>query len=266
MDNKNTNNNREEVVLVTGAGEGIGQATAEMFATLGYRVACLGRHSENTTGTAEEIRENGGKAIPVVGDISRYGEMESAVARIRDEWGRLDVVVANAGVNGVWAPIEDLQVEEFESTLRINLIGTFHTIKAAVPLLKVRGGSVVIIASINGNRIFSTHGATAYSCSKAGQVAMMKMLALELADRHIRVNSVCPGSFKTNISDNTEKRNREDGLAPVIYPEDQIPLTGGKAGRREDCAELICFLAGPSAAHITGTNVVIDGAESLLKG
>lgn len=141
-----------------------------------------------------------------------------------------------------------------------------HTIKAMYPLLKIRGGSVIITSSVNGNRIFTNGGATAYSCSKAAQVAMMKMLALELAPDHIRVNSISPGAITTHIGENTRKKDQEKAKYPVDYPEGKIPLTHGSAGDPEDCAELVYFLGSPGARHITGTNIYVDGAESLLLG
>ena len=124
--------------------------------------------------------------------------MEGAVEQMVERWGRLDVVFANAGVNGVWAPIEELEPEEWR-TIDINLSGTFFTVKYAVPHLKKRGGSVIITSSVNGTRIFSNTGATAYSCSKAAQVAFAKMVALELAPRKVRVNVICPGAIETKI-------------------------------------------------------------------
>jgi NAD(P)-dependent dehydrogenase (short-subunit alcohol dehydrogenase family) len=254
------------VTLITGAGEGIGRATAIKFAREGYRVACLGRHLENTADTVDTIRENGGEAISLVADISNYPDMEKSCQQIEEKYGRLDVVFANAGVNGVWAPLDKLTPEEFDKTIRINLNGTFHTIKAMYPLLKVSGGSVIITSSVNGNRIFTNGGATAYSCSKAAQVAMMKMLALELAPDHIRVNSICPGAITTQIGDNTQVKDRDDAQYPVEFPEGAIPLTHGSAGKPMDCAELVYFLGSPEARHITGSNIYVDGAQSLLQG
>jgi NAD(P)-dependent dehydrogenase (short-subunit alcohol dehydrogenase family) len=162
------------VALVTGAGSGIGEAGARLLAHEGARVALVGRTDKELEQVAAGI---GDAAMPVVADISRADQMERAVGRVVERWARLDIVFANAGVNGVWAPIEELDPEEFRRTLDINLTGTFLTIKSAVPHLKRRGGSVVITSSVNGTRIFSNTGATAYSCSKAGQVALAKMLA-----------------------------------------------------------------------------------------
>jgi NAD(P)-dependent dehydrogenase (short-subunit alcohol dehydrogenase family) len=255
-----------KVALITGAGSGIGKATALLFARHGAQVAALGRNGEELQETVNIITREGGKAIPVTADISDANQMEAAVGEVNRQWGRLDIVFANAGINGVWAPIEDLSPEEWDSTISINLRGTFLTVKYAIPLLKKHGGSIIITSSVNGTRIFSNTGATAYSCTKAAQVAFTQMAALELAQHRIRVNVICPGAITTEIDDNTEKRNLEEADVPVEFPEGKIPLTDGKPGKSEQVADLVLFLASDRASHITGTPIWIDGAESLLMG
>ena len=257
----------DRVALVTGAGSGIGAATARRFARAGARVALLGRTAEELERVRDAIARGGGTARLAIADVSDADAVRRACDETAAEWGRLDVVVANAGVNGVWAPIEELTPEEFEDTLRINLLGTFLTIKYAVPhLRKGGGGSVVVTSSVNGTRMFSNTGATAYSASKAGQVAITKMLAVELAKHRIRVNVVCPGAIDTNIDDSTEKRDLEGAREPVEFPEGEIPLTDGEPGTSEQVAELMLFLASDASRHVTGTEVWIDGAQSLLQG
>jgi NAD(P)-dependent dehydrogenase (short-subunit alcohol dehydrogenase family) len=182
-----------------------------------------------------------------------------------DAWGRIDIVFANAGINGVWAPLEELTPEDWDQTLGINLKGTFLTVKYAVPHLKKRGGSVIVTASVNGTRIFSNTGATAYSSSKAGQVAFTKMVALELAPDKVRVNVICPGAIETNIDESTEKRDLDAVRIPVEYPEGAHPLED-RPGTADQVAQLVLFLASDASSHITGTEIWIDGAESLLRG
>lgn len=256
----------DQVALVTGAGSGIGRATAELFAQQGARVGLLGRTEEELQDVAKAIRDAGGEALVLVADVSRPEEMQSAVQQLVDEWGRLDIAVANAGINGVWAPLEELKPDEFRKTLDVNLFGTYLTLYYSVPHLKKRGGAVVITSSVNGTRNFSNSGATAYSASKAAQVAMTKMLALELASDRIRVNVVCPGAIETNIPENTEQRNLEEAREPVEYPEGRIPLTDDRPGSSEQVAHLMLFLVSKASSHISGTEVWIDGAQSLLQG
>lgn len=255
-----------KVALVTGAGSGIGKAAAQLLAKEGAKVAALGRTEEELEKTVAQIQGDQGEAIPVVADISQPDEMQQATQQIVDKWGRLDIVFANAGINGVWAPLEELAPEEWDKTLNINLKGTFLTVKYAVPYLKQQGGSVIITSSVNGTRIFSNSGATAYSCSKAAQVAFAKMVALELAKHRIRVNVICPGAIETDINESTEQRDLEQVREPVEFPEGKIPLTDGKSGTSEQVAQLVLFLASDASSHITGTEIWIDGAESLLKG
>lgn len=255
-----------KVALVTGAGSGIGKAAAKLLAKEGAKVVVLGRTEEELEKTVAQIQGDDGEALPVVADISQPEQMQQATQQIVDKWGRIDIVFANAGINGVWAPLEELAPEEWDKTLNINLKGTFLTVKYAVPYLKKQGGSVIITSSVNGTRIFSNTGATAYSCSKAAQVAFAKMVALELAKHRIRVNVICPGAIETDISESTEQRNLEHIKEPVEFPEGKIPLTDGKPGTSEQVAQLVLFLASDASSHISGTEVWIDGTESLLKG
>ena len=256
----------DRVALVTGAGSGIGKNAAKLLAYANAKVAVLGHTRDELEATAKELSDNGHEALPLLADLTNPVEMEKAIAKIKSAWGRLDIVVANAGVNGVWAPIEDLALEEWDQTINTNLRGTFLTLKFAVPLLKVQGGSVIIISSVNGNRIFSNTGATAYSCTKAAQVALGKMLAVELGPKKIRVNVVCPGAITTEISDNTKQRNLEEVRIPVEFPAGSIPLTGKSPGTSGEVAELIWFLSSDYSDHISGSEFYIDGAQSLLRG
>ncbi|HEY9636034.1 MAG TPA: SDR family NAD(P)-dependent oxidoreductase [Coleofasciculaceae cyanobacterium] len=255
----------ERVVLITGAGSGIGKAAALLLAKEGAKIAALGRSDDELKETVTQIKDAGSEAIPVIADISKPEEMQQAVQQIVNQWGRLDIVFANAGINGVWAPLEELEPKEWDKTINVNLTGTFLTVKYAVPYLKKQGGSVIITSSVNGTRIFSNTGATAYSCTKAAQVAFTKMVALELAEDRIRVNVICPGAIETNIEESTERRDLEKIQEPVEFPEGHIPLTDGKPGTSEQVAQLVLFLASDASSHITGTEIWIDGGESLLK-
>ncbi len=255
-----------KVALITGAGSGIGKAAALGLAQAGAKAAILSSSADELEKVAAEIERNKGEALMLTADISQPEEMQRAVQQIIDRWGRLDIVFANAGINGVWAPIEELSPEEWNQTISINLSGTFYTIKYAVPYLKQQGGSVIVTSSVNGTRMFSNTGATAYSATKAAQVAITKMLALELADEHVRVNVICPGAIESKIDENTERRHLEHVRPPVEFPEGKIPLTAGKSGTAEQVAQLVLFLASDLSSHITGTEVWIDWAQSLLQG
>jgi NAD(P)-dependent dehydrogenase (short-subunit alcohol dehydrogenase family) len=250
-----------KVALVTGAGSGIGKATALLMGKEGAMVAALSRTESEVQQTADEIRRNGGQAIALKADISKYDQMQAATKAIIDQWGRLDIVFANAGINGVWAPLEELTLDEWNTTININLTGTYITVKLALPYLKQQGGSIVICSSVNGTRVFSNSGATAYACTKAAQLAFTKMMALELAPSKVRINVVCPGWIESKIGDNTEARNMKERVGSMW-----VPLTGNLPGKAEQVASVVLFLASDASSHVSGTEMWIDGAESLTQG
>lgn len=252
------------VALVTGAGSGLGAAAALALAAEGANVVLVSRTESELEEVATKVEALGREALVFPADTAEDQAMEALFDEIRRRFGRLDFVFANAGVNGAWAPIDDLKPDEWDSTIRINLRGTFLTIHFAVPLMKEKGGSIAITSSINGTRTFTTAGASAYSTTKAGQLALGQMLALELAKYRIRVNVICPGAIESEISDNTEKRDTDEAKVPAKFPQGTVPLTKGEPGRAEDVADLVVFLASDRSRHISGTPIWIDGAQSLL--
>lgn len=253
----------DRVALVTGAGSGIGAASALAFAQAGADIILVSRTASEIEAVGETVTQLGRTALAVTADAASDDDMRKLFARIKRRFGRLDIVVANAGINGVWAPVDELKPKEWDETIRVNLRGTFLTVHHAVPLMD-RGSSIVIVSSINGTRTFTTAGASAYSTTKAGQLAFGQMLALELAPRGIRVNVVCPGAIDTEISDNTSKRATAKAKVPAKFPKGTVPLTNGKSGTPQDVADLVLFLASDRARHITGSPVWIDGSQSLL--
>ena len=252
-----------KVALITGAGSGIGRAAATLLAAEGARIAALSRTEEELRDTVRQIEQRGGEGAVFTADVSDEEQMRAVSEAVAKRWGGIDIVFANAGINGMWAPLEDLPVEEWDRTLDINLKGTFLTVKHALPYLKKKGGSVIVTASINGTRVFSNTGATAYACSKAAQVAFTKMLALELAPHRIRINVICPGAIETDIEDSMEQRGIEDLGVAVEFPDGWHPLRG-EAGTAMQVAHAVLFLASDAADHITGTELWIDGGESLI--
>jgi len=255
-----------KVALVTGGGSGIGKASALKLASEGARVAVLSRTREEIEKTAAEIVAAGGEALAVVADTSDEHQMREAIEQTLARFGRLDVIVANAGINGVWAPIDDLKPDEWDKTMAVNLRGTYLTLHLGVPhLKKAGGGSIIVVSSINGTRTFTSPGATAYTATKAAQVAMVQQLALELGKHHIRVNAVCPGAIDTSIPDNTQVRHQEETEIPVVWPQGDIPITDGRPGSSEDVAEVIAFLAADASRHVTGSPIWVDGGQGLLR-
>ncbi len=256
-----------KVALVTGAGTGIGKAAAVLLAKEGARVGVLGRRDNVLQQVADEIRLSGGESLVLGADVSNPQEMKAAVDRLASHFGRLDIVFANAGINGIMAPVEEIEPEEWDQVMDINLKGTFLTVKYSVPYLRqAGGGSIIIDSSVNGTRMFSNTQMGAYATTKAGQVAFGKTIALQLARDKIRVNIICPGAVVTEIGRNTFSRNAERVAKKIDYLEGNIPLTGGKAGQPEQVAQLVLFLASDASDLITGTEIWIDGGESLVEG
>lgn len=250
-----------KVALITGAGSGIGHATALLFAAQGAKIVVLDISEEAAAPTKDAIEKIGGHALTVAADISSPEAVQNAVNQAIETFGQLDIVYANAGINGVWAPIEELTPEEWDNTLNTNLKGTFLTIKYAYPHLKERGGAILVTSSVNGTRTFKGER-IAYSCTKAGQVILVRSLAVEFAKHNVRINAICPGAIETNIGQSTEQRDTETVGLKVEYPEGNRPLNDGKAAH---VAQLALFLASDAAMHISGTEVFIDGAETLIQ-
>lgn len=255
-----------QVALVTGAGSGIGEAAAGFLAEAGAAVALVDLDAESIDKVRDDLVAQKFRAMSLSADIGDEAAMNKVCRQTVKHLGRLDVVVANAGINGFWGPLEETSVEEWDKVMAINLRGTFLTVKHALPFLKERGGSVIITSSVNGTRMFSNTGASAYATSKAGQVAFAKMIALELAKHRIRVNVICPGSVRTNIAASTKQVDLEEIREPVEFPAGVVPLKRGAPAEPDDVAKLIWFLASPASAHISGTEIFIDGAQSLFQG
>jgi NAD(P)-dependent dehydrogenase (short-subunit alcohol dehydrogenase family) len=255
-----------KVALITGGGSGIGAATARLLAAKGATVALLDVVEASAAGIMKEITDAGGNAFVLAADVGDEKQMKAAFDAVETREGRIDLMLVGAGINGTWAPVDDMTPEEFDRTIRINLRGTYLSFHYGVPLLKkAGGGSVVVISSINGQRTVSTAGASAYSATKAAQAAMARQLSLELSFAKIRVNSVFPGATQTSIGLNTWRRNTDDIRIQIEYPGGDVPITGGKRASAEDVGEGIMFLFSNAARHITGAELNIDGGQSLIR-
>ncbi|RAV02306.1 SDR family NAD(P)-dependent oxidoreductase [Paenibacillus sp. YN15] len=255
------------VALVTGAASGIGRSAALLMARHGARLLLADKDEKRLAEVGTAIRELGGEAVPLPVDIADEAGIEAAFREgVSRFGGKLHVLFANAGINGTLSPIESMPLEEWNKTVDVNLKGTFLTVKHAIPYLKQQGGSIIITSSVNGNRIFSNFGFSTYSTTKAGQVAFAKMAALELAQYRIRVNVICPGAISTNIGESTETLPEVQEIRiPVEFPAGDQPLRHGPGSPRE-VANLVLFLASDEASLVTGTEIYIDGAESLIRG
>lgn len=244
-----------KAALVTGGGSGIGLGCAQRLARDGATVTICGRNEERLQRALETL---GGSARYVVADVTNEADLVAAVASASEPTGSLDVVVANAGATEALGPLPLVDAGAFERDLRLNVIGTFLTIKASAPALaQAGGGSIIAMSSIAG---VLTHRIMApYSASKAGLEMLVKNAADELGAYKIRVNALRPGLVPTETSDPLASNDatREDYLA-------QMPL--GRLGEVEDIAGAVAFLAGPDSTWITGQCIGVDGGHSLRRG
>lgn len=257
-------NFKNKNVLITGAGSGIGKAAALQFAAEGANIAIIGRGAKKLESAQQEIEAKGASCISLVADVSEDSIMKNTYETLSKKWDHIDVLFANAGINGLWAPIDQFPVEEWDKVHAINMRGTFLTVKYAIPLMKENGGSIIIDASINGVSSFSKSGIAGYASSKAAQVAFGKVAALELAPFKIRVNMICPGATESNIDEHMEVRCEESLIRWIEYPRGFTPLTGNAYAKAEQVANTVLFLADVNASHVTGTVLLVDGGSSLI--
>jgi NAD(P)-dependent dehydrogenase (short-subunit alcohol dehydrogenase family) len=244
----------DRVVFVTGAGSGIGRATAELFAHAGARAFCVDVDRDGLAATVAKIRDDGGTADGTHCDVAVLAAVEAAVARCVETFGGLDVLLNIAGIGG-FSRFEEIDEATWQRTLAVNLTGPFHTIRTALPhLLKGRGANVVNVASTAGVR--GTAYAAAYAASKAGLLNFTKTLALEFATRDLRFNCVCPGGVRTPLV--AKMFVRRDDLEQNLINYSAPPKLGHLA-EPIDIARVIAFLASDDARTVNGVGLLADG-------
>lgn len=242
-----------KVCVVTGAGSGIGRATALRLAAEGGHVLCADINAASATETAEEIASTGGSALARQVDVADPRAVDAMVADAVQNFGQLDVLVNNAGVNlpGVLHEVSD---EVIERTLAVNVKGQIYGCRAAIPHMLDRGGSIINISSVNG--IVSEPFLAVYSASKGASVMLTKGVALDYAKRGIRCNVVCPGWVDTPI--NYAHAEMMGGLQKVYDTIDSFqPI--GRPGQPSEIANVVLFLASDESSLMTGSVVVADG-------
>lgn len=240
--------------IVTGAGSGIGKATAERFAKEGASVLCVDINADAVAETVEQIRDAGGVAEAMTADISVRSQVQAFTAKCVDTYGRLDVLINNAGVNlpGVFHEAPD---DVIDRTLNVNVKGSMYASQAAIPhMLKQGKGSIVNLSSVNG--LVSEPFLAIYSASKGAIVMLTRGIALDYAKQGIRCNCVCPGWVDTPI--NYAHAEMLGGLDKVYETLDSIqPI--GRPGEPSEIANLILFLASDESSLMTGSVVTADG-------
>lgn len=248
------------VAIVTGGGRGIGRAVARRLASDGYRIVVAEIVEENAARVASELRDDGAEAIAIVTDVSDPVSVEAMTAATVQRFGRLDVLVNNAGV-GHPGRLHEVNVEDWRRVIDTTLSSVYHAAKYAIPhLIEAGGGSIVNIASVQG---FVAHRRNAaYAAAKGGVINLTRSIAIDYALDGIRCNAICPGHVRIRPREETAQRL---AAREIPYPnartveelEAMHPL--GRVGTPEEIAAVTAFLASPEASFITGAAVVADG-------
>jgi NAD(P)-dependent dehydrogenase (short-subunit alcohol dehydrogenase family) len=249
-------NFQNQVVLVTGAGRGIGKAIALAFAREGAKVAVNDINPDSCETTANEINASGGEAAAFHADVSNKLAVQSMLIDLEDRWGRVDVLINNAGVEP-HKPIVQLDEWDWDRTIDVNLKGAFICSQSVGRMMiKQGGGAIVNIASIAG-RAAGLRDRSAYVASKTGLIGFTKECAREFAAHQIRVNAVCPGVIVTEMT-----AHLRDNAAQLQKWLEDIPL--GRLGEPDDVTGLVLFLCSDAARYITGQAINVDGGKVML--
>ncbi|WP_235917261.1 SDR family oxidoreductase [Maritimibacter harenae] len=245
-----------KIALVTGAGAGIGRATALKFAQEGAKVMVSDVDTKGGEETVEMILNDGGEAAFMKADVSSAGEVAALVDKVVQTFGRLDCACNNAGIEGKVIPMADQPEANYDAVMGVNAKGTFLCLQAEIKQMQKNGGGAIVnLASVAG--LIGFPGLSPYVASKHAVNGMTKNAALEYGKEGIRVNSICPGGIDTRMLDSLAEQASGGAQSTQEMMDPLHPI--GRIGRPEEVAELIVWLCSPRASFITGANVPIDG-------
>jgi dehydrogenase/reductase SDR family member 4 len=244
-----------KVAIVTGSSRGIGRAIAELFAEAGAKVTISARNAGPCDEVAAAIRAKGGEAIAVPARISDKSQLEALVAKTRETWGRVDILVCNAAVNPHYGPLETLTDEVFERMMVNNVLSNLWLSRLVAPEMRARrDGSIIFIISVAALRATTVLGM--YGVTKAADYALCRNLAAEWGPEGVRVNCIAPGlvvtEFARALYEDPERRAAREAATPLR-----------RLGQPEDIAGAALLLAAPAGAFITGQTIVIDGGTTI---
>jgi NAD(P)-dependent dehydrogenase (short-subunit alcohol dehydrogenase family) len=243
------------VVVVTGAGSGIGRACAEACAEAGAAVACVDVDGERASAAAEAI---GGGALAIQADVGGEADVEAAFARVDAELGPVDACFANAGIAGAGGDLAEYALDDWREVTRVDLEGVFLTVRAAVRRMAPRGyGKIVITGSVYSVRGDTFFGAYGYAASKGGALSIARTAAIQLGPQGIRVNAILPGYIRTDIGGGHLFSDDPDSVALRESISGRVPLRA--LGEASDLKGLALFLASPASDYVTGAAIPVDG-------
>ncbi len=248
-----------KTAIVTGAGNGIGRATAKAMAAAGAQVCVSDTLVEDGLRTVSEITDAGGKAIFVQADISSEEQVQKVVNETVSAFGGLDILVNNAGIGGGMKRLHEVNTEEFSRVVDVNLIGTFFMTKYAIPhFLKSGDGRIVNIASTYG--LIGAPKAAAYCATKGAIINLTRQLAVDYGPDHIRVNAICPGYIDTSLGRRGPTMSEADFTSATARREKAAAMQPlGRQAQPEEVANVALFLASDGASFMTGSIVTVDG-------
>lgn len=242
-------NLENKVAIITGAGSGIGRATAHLLAKEGAKVVVSDIDEEGGNKVVKEIEDDGGTAFFIKSDSSKAEENKTLVEETIKKYGTLDIAVNNAGIGGPQAPTGEYPLDGWQKVIDINLSGVFYGMRYQIPAMEKNGGSIINMASILGQA--GTQGSPAYVATKHGVVGLTKAAALEYANKNIRINSIGPGYIKTPLLTNVLDDSQMEGLVGLH------PI--GRLGEANEVAELVLWLASSKSSFATGAYYPVDG-------
>jgi len=248
---------KDKVVIVTGGGNGIGAASAKMFAEHGSKVIVADINLESATEIADAINASGGTAIAIKTNVAKHEQVQNLVKQTVEKFGRLDVIVNNAGLGPKqMKKTGDYELDDWDIVIKVNQTGVFYGMKYALQQMMEQGGGVIVnIASLAGLKASVNN--ISYAASKFAVVGMTKAAALEYASKNIRINAVCPGYTESALLDRLLSARPDMD----VRLKSQIPMR--RFGQPEEIAEAVVWLASENTKFITGQTIVLDGGTQL---